>query len=107
VQTLGVQVLSDPADGLDLPASLNVHLLSVVDTDRAVSTALRLPAYLPVSYIVTADGTVQQVLPPPRSPLPSRWSALCAPWPRGRPESRGSDPTGARVRHACPGPARR
>ncbi|WP_245787738.1 TlpA family protein disulfide reductase [Amycolatopsis saalfeldensis] len=64
VQVLGVQVQSDPADGLDLLTSLNVHLPSVIDSDGAVSTALHAPAYLPVSYVVTADGALRQVLPP-------------------------------------------
>jgi thiol-disulfide isomerase/thioredoxin len=64
VQVLGVQVQSDPADGLDLLASLHVHLPSVIDTDDTVSKALHPPAYLPTSYVVTADGTIQQVLPP-------------------------------------------
>lgn len=64
VQVLGIQVQSDPADGLDLLASLNVHLPSIVDTDGTISRALHAPAYLPVSYVVTADGAVQQVLPP-------------------------------------------
>lgn len=64
VQVLGVQVQSDPAEGLYLLAFLNVHLPSVVDTDGAVSKALHAPAYLPVSYVVTADGTIGQVLPP-------------------------------------------
>ncbi|MEU0465435.1 TlpA disulfide reductase family protein [Amycolatopsis sp. NPDC006131] len=68
VQVLGVQVQSEPADGLDLLASLGVHFPSVsdtsTDTDGAVAKALRTPAYLPVSYVVTSDGTVRQVLPP-------------------------------------------
>ncbi|MFN2536184.1 MAG: TlpA family protein disulfide reductase [Pseudonocardiaceae bacterium] len=61
---LGVQILSDPADGLDLLAALGVHLPSVLDADNTVTTALRAPPYLPVSYLVTPDGTIRQVLPP-------------------------------------------
>lgn len=64
VQVLGVQVQSDPADGLGLLTSLNVHFPSVVDTDGTLSRALHAPAYLPVSYVVTPDGTIHQVLPP-------------------------------------------
>jgi len=64
VQVLGVQVHSDPADGLGLLASLGVHFPSVVDTDGALSRALRVPAYVPASFVVTGGGTVRQVLPP-------------------------------------------
>jgi len=64
VLVLGVQVQSDPADGLGLLASLGVHFPSVVDTADTVSRALRLPNYLPVSYVVLADGTLRQVQPP-------------------------------------------
>jgi thiol-disulfide isomerase/thioredoxin len=64
VPVLGVQVQSAPEDGLELLASLGVHLPSIVDIDQAVSRALRAPGYLPVSYVVSADGTIRQVLPP-------------------------------------------
>lgn len=64
VQVLGVQILSDPAEGRDMLASLGVHLPSVNDTDGAVTRALRAPAYLPVSYVVTSQGTIRQVVPP-------------------------------------------
>ena len=45
-------------------ASLGVHLPSVVDTDGTVTRALHAPAYLPVSYVVTSQGTIGQVIPP-------------------------------------------
>ncbi|MDQ2883460.1 MAG: TlpA family protein disulfide reductase [Actinomycetota bacterium] len=64
VQVLGVQILSDPAEGLDMLASLGVHLPSVNDTDGTVTRALHAPAYLPVSYVVTSQGTIRQVIPP-------------------------------------------
>ncbi|MGH3860095.1 TlpA family protein disulfide reductase [Actinokineospora sp.] len=64
VRVLGVQVLSEPADGLDLLTALGVHLPSVVDTDGTVARALHAPAYLPASYVVAGDGAVRQVLPP-------------------------------------------
>ncbi|MFI7676318.1 TlpA family protein disulfide reductase [Actinophytocola sp. NPDC049390] len=64
VAVLGVQVQSDPADGLDLLASLGVHFPSVHDGDGAVGKALQLPKYLPVSYVVRPDGTVHRVDPP-------------------------------------------
>lgn len=64
VPVLGVQILSAPDDGLELLAALGVHLPSVLDADGAVALALRAPAYVPVSYLVSGDGTVRQVLPP-------------------------------------------
>lgn len=66
VTVLGVQIQenSGPEDGLTTLAHLGVRLPSVVDTGRAVSTALRTPDYLPVSYVVSADGAVHQVDPP-------------------------------------------
>jgi thiol-disulfide isomerase/thioredoxin len=64
IVVLGVQVRSDVAGGLDLLASLGVRFPSVHDADDAVSTALRLPNYLPVSYVVGADGAVRRVDPP-------------------------------------------
>ncbi|CRK55333.1 possible thioredoxin [Alloactinosynnema sp. L-07] len=64
VSVLGVQVRSDSADGLDMLAGLGVRVASVHDTTGAVAAALRLPAYLPVSYVVLPDGTVHRVEPP-------------------------------------------
>lgn len=64
VTVLGVQIRSDPADGLELLADLGVRFPSVHDTSGAVAEALRLPAYLPVSYVVRSDGGVRQVTPP-------------------------------------------
>src|SRR5205823_9042311 len=57
VRVLGVQVQSDQKSGLDLLASLGVHLPMVYDGSAAVSTALRLPEGLPASYLVRPDGT--------------------------------------------------
>ena len=64
IQVLGVQVQSDPKDGLVLLASLSVHFPSVLDSTDTVSRALQLPNYLPVSYVVQPGGTVRQVQPP-------------------------------------------
>ncbi|MGW5051413.1 TlpA family protein disulfide reductase [Actinokineospora sp. NPDC004072] len=64
VTVLGVQVQSDPADGLDLLASLGVRFPSVHDGAGAVGKALQLPKYLPVSYVVRPDGTAHRVDPP-------------------------------------------
>ena len=64
IQVLGVQVQSDPKDGLGLLASLSVHLPSVLDSTDTVSRAMQLPNYLPVSYVVLPDGTARQIQPP-------------------------------------------
>ncbi|MCP2164612.1 TlpA family protein disulfide reductase [Goodfellowiella coeruleoviolacea] len=66
VTVLGVQIQerSSPEDGLATLTDLGVRLPSVVDQDRAVSSALGTPNYLPVSYVVDADGAVHQVDPP-------------------------------------------
>ncbi len=78
VAVLGVQVQSDPADGLKLLASLGVHVPSVYDGDGAVSTALRLPQYLPVSYLVLADGALRRVQPPTPFASPEQVRATVA-----------------------------
>ncbi|MBA2473172.1 MAG: TlpA family protein disulfide reductase [Pseudonocardiales bacterium] len=77
VAVLGVQVQSDPADGLEL-ASLGVRFPSVHDGDGAVSTALRLPQYLPVSYLVLADGALRRVQPPTPFASPEQVRATVA-----------------------------
>jgi thiol-disulfide isomerase/thioredoxin len=59
-----VAVQSKPADALDLLAALRVRLPSVLDTDDAVSTALRVPKALPASYVVDATGAVRMVTEP-------------------------------------------
>lgn len=64
VALLGVQVQSDPADGLGLLTALGVHFPSVVDAGGAVSKALRVPVGLPASYLISADGQVRRVDPP-------------------------------------------
>jgi thiol-disulfide isomerase/thioredoxin len=61
---LGIQVHDDPVNGLMLLAGLGVHFPSIHDQTGAVSAALRLPPYLPVSYLVLADGTPRRVDPP-------------------------------------------
>lgn len=57
IRVVEVQVQSDQKDGLDLLASLNVHLTTVFDGSGAASRALKLPEGLPVSYLVRANGT--------------------------------------------------
>lgn len=70
VRVIGVQVQSPQRDGLDLLASLGVHLPMVFDASGAfdnggvAAKALRLPAVLPVSYLVRPDGTATVVRRP-------------------------------------------
>ncbi|MEU6269219.1 TlpA family protein disulfide reductase [Saccharopolyspora shandongensis] len=64
VRVLGVQVQSDPADGLDLLAQLGVHFPNVHDGDNRIRAALKAPNVLPISYVVTASGEVRRIDPP-------------------------------------------
>lgn len=64
VPVLGVEVQRLPEGGLDLMASLDVHYPSVSDPDGVLQAALRSPPVLPLTYLVSADGRVQQVNPP-------------------------------------------
>ncbi|SDX14193.1 Thiol-disulfide isomerase or thioredoxin [Amycolatopsis xylanica] len=59
VRVLGVQVESKAADGLELFATLGVHLPSVFDGGSQVRKALKTPPSLPASYLVTAGGEVR------------------------------------------------
>jgi hypothetical protein len=45
-------------------ARLGVHFPSVSDPDGALQAALRSPPVLPLTYLVSPDGRVQQVNPP-------------------------------------------
>lgn len=62
VLTLAVQ--STPADALELLDAIDVRLPALADTSGAARRALRLPAGLPASYLVAADGTVSLVQDP-------------------------------------------
>ncbi|RZS41284.1 thiol-disulfide isomerase/thioredoxin [Herbihabitans rhizosphaerae] len=62
VVTLAVE--SKPADSLDLLAALGVRLPTLHDGDGSVRRALRVPAGLPASYLITADGTVKRITDP-------------------------------------------
>ncbi|GAA0539977.1 hypothetical protein GCM10011581_42300 [Saccharopolyspora subtropica] len=64
IRVLGVQVDSDPADGLDLLTELGVHFPNMHDGDNRVRAALKAPGVLPVSYVVTAAGEVRRIDPP-------------------------------------------
>lgn len=64
VAVLGVEVQRLPEGGLDLMAGLGVHIPSVSDPDGVLQAALRSPPVLPLTYLVSPDGRVQQVNPP-------------------------------------------
>ncbi|MGW1682597.1 TlpA family protein disulfide reductase [Saccharopolyspora sp. NPDC002376] len=64
IRVLGVQVQSDPADGLDLLTELGVHFPNVHDGDNRIRAALKAPTVLPISYVVTGSGEVRRVDPP-------------------------------------------
>lgn len=59
-----VAVQSTSADALELLAALRVRLPSVLDTDDAVSRALRVPKALPASYVVDETGAARMVTEP-------------------------------------------
>lgn len=64
VPVLGVEVQGLPEGGLDLMAALGVHYPSVSDPRGELRAALRFPPVLPVTYVVSPDGSVWQVNPP-------------------------------------------
>jgi thiol-disulfide isomerase/thioredoxin len=64
VAVLGVDVRDQPDAALALLADLGVKLPMVADPDGAVPAALHSPPGLPVSYLLRADGSVSQVVPP-------------------------------------------
>ncbi|MDQ3885644.1 MAG: TlpA family protein disulfide reductase [Actinomycetota bacterium] len=64
VTVLGVEVQRLPEGGLDLMARLGVDYPSVSDPDGVLRGALRSPLVLPLTYLVSPDGRVQQVNPP-------------------------------------------
>jgi thiol-disulfide isomerase/thioredoxin len=57
VRVITLMVQSPEANGLQTLADLHVHLPTVIDASGAASKALKLPFGLPVSYLVTPDGT--------------------------------------------------
>jgi thiol-disulfide isomerase/thioredoxin len=64
VTVLGVEVQQLPEAALDELAALDVHYPSVSDPDGRLRAALRAPPVLPLTYLVSADGRVQQLNPP-------------------------------------------
>jgi thiol-disulfide isomerase/thioredoxin len=64
VPVVGLAVQSTPADALELLGALKVRLPALADSDGSAGRALKLPAGLPASYVVGADGTVRLVSSP-------------------------------------------
>lgn len=63
IQVLGVQVRSSESAGVDLLRQLGVHLPVLHDEGNRIGAALDVPAVLPMSYVVTADGEVRRIKP--------------------------------------------
>ena len=64
ILVLGVDVQDDPSAALGLMTDLGVHYPSVYDPDRAVQHALAVPPVLPVSYLVSPDGSARRITQP-------------------------------------------
>ncbi|SFM56930.1 hypothetical protein SAMN05421805_101739 [Saccharopolyspora antimicrobica] len=45
-------------------AEVGVHYPSLVDVDAQLQAALRVPPILPATYLLRADGSVQQITDP-------------------------------------------
>ncbi|MGH3785655.1 MAG: TlpA family protein disulfide reductase [Pseudonocardiaceae bacterium] len=78
VQVVGVEVQRLPEGALDLLAVLNVRYPSVSDPDGTLRAALGAPPVLPLSYLVSADGRVDQVNPPEVLRSPAQVRAVVA-----------------------------
>ncbi|MCA1836163.1 MAG: TlpA family protein disulfide reductase [Actinobacteria bacterium] len=78
VAVLGVEVQQLPAAALDELATLNVHYPSVSDPDGRLRAALHAPPVIPLTYLVSADGTVNQVNPPEVMRSPEQVRAVVA-----------------------------
>jgi thiol-disulfide isomerase/thioredoxin len=64
VPVVGLAVQSSRTDALDLLDALKVRLPVLADQDGSAERALRLPAGLPASYVVGADGGLRLVTKP-------------------------------------------
>ena len=78
VAVLGVEVQQLPAAALDELAALNVHYPSVSDPDGRLRAALHAPPVIPLTYLVSTDGTVHQVNPPEVMRSPEQVRAVVA-----------------------------
>lgn len=64
IRVVGVQGMSDAADGLDMLKNLGVHLPTLHDGDNRIRAALKGPNVWPASFVVTPSGEVRTVHPP-------------------------------------------
>jgi thiol-disulfide isomerase/thioredoxin len=64
VAVIGIDVQDQPADALALLADLGARYPTVTDPDGALQRTLLIPPFLPVSYVLRADGSVEMVNPP-------------------------------------------
>lgn len=78
VTVLGVEVQQLPAAALDELAALDVHYPSVSDPEGRLRAALHAPPVIPLTYLVSADGTVHQVNPPEVMRSPEQVRAVVA-----------------------------
>jgi thiol-disulfide isomerase/thioredoxin len=78
VPVLGVEVQQLPEGALDMLAALNVHYPSVSDPEGRLRAALRAPPVIPLTYLVSADGRVNQVNPPEVMRSPEQVRAVVA-----------------------------
>ena len=78
VAVLGVEVQQLPEAALEELAALDVHYPSVSDPDGRLRAALHAPPVIPLTYLVTADGTVHQVNPPEVMRSPQQVRAVVA-----------------------------
>jgi thiol-disulfide isomerase/thioredoxin len=78
VPVLGVEVQQLPEGALDMLAALNVHYPSVSDPEGRLRAALRAPPVIPLTYLVAADGRVNQVNPPEVMRSPEQVRAVVA-----------------------------
>ncbi len=78
VPVLGVEVQQLPEGALELLAALNVHYPSVSDPEGRLRAALRAPPVIPLTYLVSADGRVNQVNPPEVMRSPEQVRAVVA-----------------------------
>lgn len=78
VAVLGVEVQRLPEGALDMLARFNVHYPSVSDPDGRLRAALGAPPVIPLTYLVSADGRVNQVNPPEVLRSPEQVRAVVA-----------------------------
>jgi thiol-disulfide isomerase/thioredoxin len=64
VAVVGIDVQDRPADALTLLADLGTRYPTLTDPDGALQRTLHTPPFLPVSYVLRADGSVEMVSPP-------------------------------------------